>query len=120
VTALILAASIATTSTGYCLQGRMADGSFTRAGSVAHNGYSLGTRLWIAPSPTGRHRFVVRDRIGWGTQLDFWLPSCASAIAWGRRTVRVSVGWPKRRLVSRSRPGRSWIHPKLLGFGWRN
>jgi 3D (Asp-Asp-Asp) domain-containing protein len=95
-TALLLAATISG-STAYCLHGTMADGSSTRAGSVAHNGYRLGTHLTITPSPTGRRRFVVRDRIGWGTQLDFWTSSCGEAIAWGRRTVRVRVGWRRHR-----------------------
>jgi 3D (Asp-Asp-Asp) domain-containing protein len=97
----VLLATVATlaSSTAYCLQGTMADGSYTRPGSVAHNGYRLGTHLWISPSPTGRRRFVVRDRIGWGTQLDFWTPSCAAARAWGRRTVRVRVGWRRHRLI---------------------
>jgi 3D (Asp-Asp-Asp) domain-containing protein len=94
-TALLLSAAIASGSTAYCLNGTMADGTWTRAGSVAHNGYPLGTKLWITPSPDGRRRFVVRDRIGWGTELDFWTPSCGSAVAWGRRGVRVTVGWPK-------------------------
>jgi 3D (Asp-Asp-Asp) domain-containing protein len=92
------ATATADVSTGYCLHGTMADGSYTRSGSVAHNGYALGTHLTIWPTPTGRRRFVVRDRIGWGTELDFWLPSCGQAIAWGRRTVHVRVGWkPTRR-----------------------
>lgn len=97
-TALLVSAAIASGSTGYCLQGTMADGSWTRPGSVAHNGYRLGTKLWISPSPTGRRRFVVRDRIGWGTELDFWTPTCSRAIAWGRRSVRVRVGWPRPHL----------------------
>jgi 3D (Asp-Asp-Asp) domain-containing protein len=96
VTALLLSATLMG-STGYCLRGTMADGTYTRAGSVAQNGYPLGTRLWITPSPTGQRRFVVRDRIGWGTQLDFWTPTCGQAIAWGRRVVHVHVGWPKLR-----------------------
>jgi hypothetical protein len=35
-------AAVLSGSTGYCLQGTMADGSQTRPGSVAHNGYALG------------------------------------------------------------------------------
>lgn len=72
----------------------MADGSSVRAGSVAHNGYPLGTRITVDPAFFGRRRFVVRDRIGWGTQLDFWTNSCAAARNWGRRRVRVRRGWP--------------------------
>jgi 3D (Asp-Asp-Asp) domain-containing protein len=107
----------AESSTGYCLSGTMADGTGVRAGSVAHNGYPLGTRLTITPSPTGQRRFVVRDRIGWGTELDFWLPSCGQAIAWGRRHVRVRVGWHRHRLrgtVKRITPGVVW---RAMRFG---
>jgi 3D (Asp-Asp-Asp) domain-containing protein len=102
VTALALAAALlaSTSSTAYCLHGQMADGTYTRAGSIAHNGYPLGTRVTVWPSPTGGRRFVVRDRIGWGTQLDFWLDSCTAALAWGRRAVHVRRGW--------SRPWMTW------------
>lgn len=86
-----------TTSTAYCLSGVMADGSYVRAGSVAHNGYALGTHITVRPAFVGRHRFIVRDRIGWGTQLDFWTPYCGTAFAWGRRTVRVRKGWTRVR-----------------------
>lgn len=95
--AIIAAATIAVTSTAYCLPGKMADGTQVRAGSVANNHYALGTKVTIRPSPTGRRRFVVRDRIGWGTELDFWMPTCAAARRWGRRTVRITVGWPRKR-----------------------
>jgi 3D (Asp-Asp-Asp) domain-containing protein len=80
-------------STAYCLSGVMADGSTVRAGSVAHNGLPLGTHVTISPPFAGRRRFTVRDRIGWGTQLDLWTGSCAFANQWGRRTVRLRVGW---------------------------
>lgn len=96
-TALVLAAALAwpVSSTGYCLRGTMADGTYTRAGSAAHNGVPLGTRIWVRPAVLGRHRWTVRDRIGWGTQLDFWMPSCAQAIAYGRRTRWMRAGWPR-------------------------
>lgn len=76
-------------STAYCDTGTMADGSYTRPSSVASNSYPLGTHLRIWPSPTGQRRFVVRDRIGWGSELDFWLSSCSAARAWGRRPVHI-------------------------------
>lgn len=69
----------------------MADGSYTRAGSVANNHLSLGTTVEVTASPTQGRSFVVRDRIGWGTQLDFWVPSCARALLWGRRVVGLRV-----------------------------
>ena len=113
-TALVLTALLSTSSTAYCLRGTMADGTYTRAGSIAHNGYALGTRLWVRPSPTGRRRFVVRDRIGWGTELDFWLPSCSWAISWGRRAVRVRLGWPRKIGVVRQARARARIAPTTL------
>lgn len=106
----MMATAIAVVSTAYCLGGTMADGTGVRAGSVAHNGYPLGTHLTIDPSPTGRRRFIVRDRIGWGTELDFWTPSCASARAWGRRQVTIRLGWP--RLITHHR--RTPVRPQLL------
>ncbi len=80
-------------STAYCLHGRMADGTFVRQGSVASNEYKLGTKLTIRRSPSGRRHFVVRDRIGYGSRLDIWTPSCTAAIRWGRRMVSVRVSW---------------------------
>jgi len=120
-----MTAWVAVVSTAYCLTGTMADGTGVRAGSVASNQYPLGTVLEVRPSPSGRRLWVVRDRIGWGTELDFWVSSCARAIAWGRRTVRVRVGWPKRRKpvrVGKVAPGRAGMPPGLIyraGGGWR-
>lgn len=91
-------------ATAYCQRGTMADGSYTRAGSVAHNGYALGTRLTV----NGR-RYVVRDRIGWGSELDIWMPSCAAAVVFGRRVVKVRRGWWERR--GRARRPRKHLAP---------
>jgi 3D (Asp-Asp-Asp) domain-containing protein len=95
-TIIALAAALwwSTTSTAYCLNGTMADGSWTRAGSAAHNGVALGTRIYVKPAVLGRRRWIVRDRIGWGTELDFWMPTCGQAVAYGRRVVDMRVGWP--------------------------
>lgn len=80
-------------STAYCLRGTMADGSRTRRRSVAMNSLPLGTRIRLVGQSfhNGLRIFVVRDRIGWGTQLDFWSPTCAAARMWGRRTVHFRV-----------------------------
>lgn len=86
---MFLQTAVAVVSTAYCLSGTMADGTHVRAGSVASNRYPLGTHLIISNSPTGRKEWVVRDRIGWGTELDFWLPTCDQARHWGRRTVHI-------------------------------
>ncbi len=100
-----MTAWIAVVSTAYCLSGAMADGTPTRPGSVANNAYPLGTQLEIRPSPTGRRLFRVRDRIGWGTELDFWLPSCSDALRWGRRRVRLRrTRWASVLVPQRRRP----------------
>lgn len=91
---------VAVVSTAYCLSGTMADGTGVRWGSVASNQYPLGTVLEIRPAVGRQRRWVVRDRIGWGTDLDFWVPSCGQALSWGRRTVRI----------------RRWRRPRVVGF----
>lgn len=95
-----------TDATSYCLRGRMADGSYTRAGSAAHNGYPLGTRIRVSPPVFGMGQWTVRDRIGWGTSVDFWAPSCATSRAFGRRTVYLVKGWARAPLRARRQPGR--------------
>jgi 3D (Asp-Asp-Asp) domain-containing protein len=92
----LLAPSPAAAATAYspCSSGTvMADGTPTRRGSLAHNGLPLGTRVWVQPAVFGRHRYTVRDRIGYGSEADFWTPSCSAAVAFGRRTVQITVGW---------------------------
>lgn len=70
----------------------MADGTYTRRRSIAMNSLPLGTRIKLTgPSYFGLRVFTVRDRIGWGSELDFWAPSCGQARSWGRRTVRFKV-----------------------------
>jgi hypothetical protein len=86
----------------------MADGTYTRPGSVAHNGYALGTRLTI-----NGQQYVVRDRIGHGSSLDIWMPTCSAAVQWGRRTVKVRVGWPVDRLIKARKP--LHVHVRLPG-----
>jgi 3D (Asp-Asp-Asp) domain-containing protein len=77
-----------TAATSYCLHGRMADGSYTRWGSAAMNGVRLGAHIRLTGrSFYGQRTFTVRDRIGYGTRLDLWHPSCAASRAWGRRWV---------------------------------
>jgi 3D (Asp-Asp-Asp) domain-containing protein len=77
-------------STAYCVRGRMANGRYVHTGAVAMNSVPLGTRVRVSRSPTGLRWHRVEDRIGYGSQFDFWVPSCAQARAWGRRTVRVT------------------------------
>lgn len=84
------ARSMYVTSTAYCLQSRTATGGHGFVGSVAFDYARLGTRIHVSQSPTGVRMHTVNDRTDGRTGLDFWVPSCAQARAWGRRTVRVS------------------------------
>lgn len=74
-------------STGYCLQGTMANGQYVHWGAVANNFLPLGARIKTSQSVYGRRYFRVKDRIGWGSQLDIWFPTCSQAYRWGRRTL---------------------------------
>lgn len=85
-----------TYATSYCLQGRMADGTFVRPGSAASNVLRLGTRIrLVGRSFFGRRRFTIRDTggaLGDG-HLDLWHSSCSTSMAWGARRVRYRLGW---------------------------
>lgn len=82
-------------STAYtpCSSGSlMADGTQTRLRSVANNFLPLGTKIKLSrPGPYGLRIFYVRDRIGSGTELDFWVPSCSYGFVWGSRVVSFRV-----------------------------
>ncbi len=81
-------------ATCYCLRGKTALGTAVRRGIVAADPrvIPLGSRISIsAGSYSGTYRVedtggVIRGRI-----LDIWVPSCAEAIRFGRRTIGVSV-----------------------------
>jgi 3D (Asp-Asp-Asp) domain-containing protein len=82
---------VAVNATSYCQSGLTASGRPTFLGEVAGNMWPLGTHLVVSPAVWGRTRFVVEDRIGSGSQLDFYNPSCQAAIDFGRRVERVQV-----------------------------
>lgn len=87
-------------STSYCPGSSgtvMADGTHVRFGSAASNRHALGTRLrLLGVRFRGRRTFIVRDRIGYGSDLDLWSPSCSASRAWGRRRVRYRVAGTTR------------------------
>jgi 3D (Asp-Asp-Asp) domain-containing protein len=78
-------------STGYCLRGTTATGVPVAWGVVAVDPavISLGTRMFVpgygegVAADTGS---AVR-----GAMIDLWFPSCAKALAWGRRTVTITL-----------------------------
>lgn len=85
-------------TTSYCLHGRMADGSYTRPRSAASNQLRLGTKIRLVgkiTGPEGMRKYVIRDRIGYGTELDLWVDSCHTASTFGRRTVHFKMEWTK-------------------------
>lgn len=87
-------ADAATTgATSYCEHGRTASGRWTTWGTAAMNGVPFGTRITLTGrSFYGLRHFVVRDRIGHGSRLDLWAPSCSMSRRWGRRTVTYTLG----------------------------
>ncbi len=87
-------------ATAYCLKGRTANGGSVRRGIVAADPriLPLGTRIEIdAGSYSGT--YTVADTGGGvrGRTLDIWVPNCAEANRFGRKSVRVSVLGRKRK-----------------------
>jgi 3D (Asp-Asp-Asp) domain-containing protein len=78
-------------ATSYCQGTITASGEAPYVGEVANNMWPLGTRVEVSPAVFGRRFFHVEDRIGYGSQIDFYNPSCQRAIQFGRRIERVSV-----------------------------
>jgi 3D (Asp-Asp-Asp) domain-containing protein/TolA-binding protein len=78
-------------STGYALRGRTASGLPTGWGIVAVDPsvIPLGTRMTIPGYGEG----VAADTGGsvHGATIDLWFPSAALAMAWGRRTVTITL-----------------------------
>lgn len=78
----------ALSSTAYTHTGNnMANGEKPYEGAVASNLVPLGTKIFIE----GYGYFVVKDRIGHGSQLDIFMNTYEKAIQFGRRTLKVYV-----------------------------
>jgi 3D (Asp-Asp-Asp) domain-containing protein len=80
-------------STSYCQGSITATGDSPYFGEVAMNSLPLHTRITVKPRFNRRAHFVVLDHIGSGSELDFYTSSCTAALAWGRRSVHVTLGW---------------------------
>ena len=81
-------------ATAYCLKGRTAMGHGVRRGIIAADPrvLRLGSRVILnAGGYTGQ--YIVSDTGGAvkGKEIDIWVPSCAEARRFGRRTVTVSL-----------------------------
>lgn len=82
------------TATAYCLKGRTAMGHGVRRGIIAADPrvLRLGSQINLgAGSYSGQ--YLVSDTGGnvKGRKIDIWMPSCAEARRFGRRTVSVGV-----------------------------
>jgi len=81
-------------ATAYCLKGRTASGGSVRRGIVAADTriLPLGTRINIsAGAYSGTYTVADTGGAVKGRILDIWVPSCAEANRFGRRTIKVSV-----------------------------
>jgi 3D (Asp-Asp-Asp) domain-containing protein len=97
-TAMVSAAKAASrgsfTATAYCLKGRTANGGGVRRGIIAADPrvLKLGSQVLLgAGSYTGQYK--VTDTGGGikGRRIDIWVPSCAEARRFGRRSVLISA-----------------------------
>jgi 3D (Asp-Asp-Asp) domain-containing protein len=81
-------------ATAYCLKGRTASGGGVRRGIVAADPrvLPLGTRVLVsAGNYSGTYTVTDTGGAIRGRILDIWVPSCAEANRFGRRSVSVSV-----------------------------
>lgn len=81
-------------ATAYCLRGRTASGGSVRRGIVAADPrvLPLGTRINInAGAYSGTYTVADTGGAVRGRILDIWVPSCAEANKFGRRSIRVAV-----------------------------
>lgn len=75
-------------STAYTNDGsNMANGEYPYVGAVACNLVPIGTLLYIE----GMGTFVVKDRIGHGSQLDFFMETEDECNTFGRRALDVYI-----------------------------
>ena len=83
--------TLTVSATGYALKGRTATGIPTAPGVVAVDPsvIPLGTRLTIPGYGVG----IAADTGGavQGAVIDLWFPTTAQALAWGRRTVTITI-----------------------------
>jgi 3D (Asp-Asp-Asp) domain-containing protein len=82
------------TATAYCLKGRTAMGHGVRRGIIAADPrvLKLGSRINLGAGAYSGE-YLVSDTGGAvkGKKIDIWMPSCAEARRFGRRTVSISA-----------------------------
>ena len=81
-------------ATAYCLKGRTASGGGVRRGIVAADKrvLPLGTKVYLdAGAYSGTYTVTDTGGAVKGNILDIWVPSCAEANRFGRKSIGVSV-----------------------------
>lgn len=81
-------------ATAYCLKGRTANGGSVRRGIVAADRrvLPLGTKVYIdAGAYSGTYTVTDTGGAVKGNILDIWVPSCAEANRFGRKSIGVSI-----------------------------
>jgi cystine transport system substrate-binding protein len=83
--------TLTVSTTGYAIKGRTATGMRTAPGVVAVDPsvIPLGSRLTIPGYGEG----IAADTGGavHGAEIDLWFPTVEQALAWGRRTVTITI-----------------------------
>jgi 3D (Asp-Asp-Asp) domain-containing protein len=82
------------TATAYCLKGRTAMGGGVRRGIIAAdpNILRLGSTIFLgAGSYTGEYTVADTGGSVRGRRIDIWVPTCAEARRFGRRTVTINA-----------------------------
>jgi 3D (Asp-Asp-Asp) domain-containing protein len=78
-------------STCYAQGTITASGGPVFIGEVANDFLPLGTHIVLDHPVFGRGEFVVEDRIGSGSELDFYNPSESVCLEYGRERIGFSV-----------------------------
>jgi 3D (Asp-Asp-Asp) domain-containing protein/predicted nucleic acid-binding Zn-ribbon protein len=80
-------------ATAYCLRGTTASGLPTGWGTVAVDTSVIpfGTRMYIPGYGNGVAADTGSAIVG--RIIDVWFPTCAQALAWGRKTLTITIYW---------------------------
>lgn len=77
-------------STMYCEHGVMASGKYTHDGAVSSKVLPRGSRWRVLSGALAGRVFTVEDT-GSLAIFDMWVPSCATAIQYGRRPISIEA-----------------------------
>jgi 3D (Asp-Asp-Asp) domain-containing protein len=86
-------ASFAMESSAYCEGGTTASGQQTHDGVAASNRFPFGTRIRLLTGPLAGKVVEIQDRHAkrFTNLLDVFIQSCAAALEYGRRQIKVAV-----------------------------